>query len=71
MQQVSEMIMSVIETTPLLYQFLLICFFIGRFSNAVLHYNLNWQRSLICSLKNMDEKFTGGQIAIVNEGNVK
>ena len=27
--------------------------------------------SLICSLKNMYEQFTGGQIAIVNECNVK
>ena len=45
MQQLSETIMSVIEATPLLYQFLSIFFFIERFSDAVLHCNLNCLRS--------------------------
>ena len=45
MQQLSKTIMSAIESTPLLYQFLSIYFFIGRFSNVVLHCNLSWRRS--------------------------
>ena len=75
-QQLSKTITPAIETTPLLYQFISICFFIGRFSNSVLHCNLNWWRSRwavhkFFSLKNMYEQSTGGKIAIANECNIK
>ena len=82
-KKIVQHLSETIPSTPLLYQFLSICFFVRRFSNAVLQCNLNWRRrccavqaihdwfNLICSLNNMYEQFTGGQIAIVNECDVK